>query len=486
MLACAAVANAYELKPFQTRPTGSSADAVAVGDVNGDGRDDVVLTTTYYFDDANDYKLFVYLQDASGTLRAPIKIPYTCASETGIALADLDAVPGKEIIVGGLGIEISRWNPATKGFVTTWYGAGDDTPAPMDLAVLDVDLDGRVDIVGQTWSDGAVAYLGDGKGGIRRQVRFETPADGYNDAKAGDLNGDGRLDFVVTSGQGANRTYLYYNDGTPDLSGPRVLERSTGQWPFTAATAIGDFNGDGRDDLLVNRDQESLLLFPQSVSGTLLSPTIVKAGDANVLQARDMDGDGHVDAVVQHAGGGLGILLQRSGKLSAEILYSGPYGTWFNTQGMAIGDIDADGCNDVAVANYNYGLVTYLGSGCAAKADLRTSLGLTKTSAALRVDNIDRGIARSTRVVLAASPSRGYLQIVTLPKGCRNLGPSMKALKIECALGELRRGATATVVVGFKIVGGGARGSLSSIAVATTTSTESALANNTARKSVSW
>lgn len=52
----AGAANAYELQPPTERATGSFADAVAIGDVDGDGRDDVVLTTIEVGDDENDKK----------------------------------------------------------------------------------------------------------------------------------------------------------------------------------------------------------------------------------------------------------------------------------------------------------------------------------------------------------------------------------------------------------------------------------------------
>lgn len=66
MILCAALAAAgqvnaaYSLMPWQNHVTGSSANAVAIGDVNGDCRNDVVLTTTFYFDDQNDQKTFVF------------------------------------------------------------------------------------------------------------------------------------------------------------------------------------------------------------------------------------------------------------------------------------------------------------------------------------------------------------------------------------------------------------------------------------------
>ena len=57
--------------PYQAYPVGSWPEAVAIGDVTGDGRADVVMTTSYYFDPANDFRLFVFAQAADRTLEPP-------------------------------------------------------------------------------------------------------------------------------------------------------------------------------------------------------------------------------------------------------------------------------------------------------------------------------------------------------------------------------------------------------------------------------
>ncbi|MDW7646494.1 MAG: hypothetical protein SCI25_15830 [Desulfuromonadales bacterium] len=50
---------------------GSDPEAVAIGDVNGDGLNDVVMTTGFYSDPDNDYKLFVFPQNGEGSLGTP-------------------------------------------------------------------------------------------------------------------------------------------------------------------------------------------------------------------------------------------------------------------------------------------------------------------------------------------------------------------------------------------------------------------------------
>src|SRR5690349_6733099 len=62
-------------KPYATFPVGSFPQGVAIGDLNGDGRADVALTTTFYFDPDNDNCLHVFLQAQDGTLLPRVKYP---------------------------------------------------------------------------------------------------------------------------------------------------------------------------------------------------------------------------------------------------------------------------------------------------------------------------------------------------------------------------------------------------------------------------
>jgi hypothetical protein len=150
MLSLAAHASAYELQPPEARATGSSADAIAIGDVDGDGRDDVVLATTRYFDEENDYKIFVYLQRKGGTLAEPVKIPYPGTNFTAVALADLDGDAAKEIIIGdGAGLTLLKWNKLERLRRMRTYEGLTPYLAITNVAILDVDRDGHPDVVGR-------------------------------------------------------------------------------------------------------------------------------------------------------------------------------------------------------------------------------------------------------------------------------------------------------------------------------------------------
>lgn len=478
---------AYTLAPYQTRSTGSWADAAAIGDVNGDGRNDVVVTTTYYFDEINDYKVFVYLQQPNGTLAEPVKFPYPGANRNGLAIGNLDKDKAQEIVIGhGGGITILDWDTSrgvqavrSRTHYSPWERAADD------VVLLDANRDGALDIVGQSWSDGAVLFVGDGQGGVHRMVDVPTPVDGYNDLDGGDFNGDGHADFVVLSGQGQTRAYVYYNNGTEGFSSPYEIDPNPGEFVTIGALGSGDFNGDGRDDLTIMRDRTEVALFMQDGNGQLQPADILDSNsDPNAMVGHDLDLDGREDLLVQHGGGSLGFYLQADNGLSDEQIFAGPYGTWFNTQGVAAGDIDGDLCPDVAVANYNYGLVLYKGEGCHPVADLAVNLGLTATSVALRLDNFGAKAAASPETTAALSVSLGTMALGTLPAGCTIDAQDARSARITCSGNDLAAGASRTLIVPVSIQTSDRRNALTVSASANTPTVDLHLENNAARKSL--
>jgi hypothetical protein len=483
LLACAScpMAAAYSLQPYQSQATGSWADAVAVGDINGDGLDDIALTTTSYFDEANDHKVFVYYQKSDGTLQAPQKYSYGWANQTGLALADLDGDGRKDIIVGqGGGITVLCGRKRGGRPMSMQSHMYEGNHRVVDVAVLDVDRDGKLDIVGQGWDEGATNFLGDGKGCVRKQVELDTPVYGYDDIEAGDFNGDGFADLAVLSGQGITDTYVYYNDGSDDLSAPTIVSPGTGE-NSSGSLAGGDFDGDGRQDLAVMGDRTHILLYAQAANGTLAPPLgIVSDLDPNAMMGADLDSDGKDDLIVQHGGGALGYYLQGAGVLSAEVVVPGPYATWFNTQGLAVGDINGDSCPDVVTANYNYGLVVFPGS-CPA-ADLAVSVGLTSTVAAIRLDNrgVVDAVAPQTDVTL--SLSSGTLSMGAMPVGCSLRSQTTRTASIRCDGDTIFVSGNATVLLPVMLSGTDIRSRLQVIARATTTTLELALKNNTASR----
>src|SRR3546814_8644024 len=86
---------------------GSPVGAVAIGDVTGDGRDDVVASTHQFGaggSNPDDFKLSVFVQQADGRLASPLQAPFPGFSmhteNKSIVLVDLDEDGLREIVLG--------------------------------------------------------------------------------------------------------------------------------------------------------------------------------------------------------------------------------------------------------------------------------------------------------------------------------------------------------------------------------------------------
>lgn len=351
--------------PYTAMRTGSWPEAVAIGDVNADGRADVVMTTSYNFDPDSDYRLFVFLQDDSGALLPPVK--YTTAGTytnrpTTVDIGDVDGDGLNDVVVGlaGSAIQVFRQSDGK-------LSAAPVIPTPYSdkLRIGDLNGDGRMDVAGIGWGGGKVGvFLQGADGKLVLAGEYAAPHGGYDDLELGDVDNDTRTDIVVMSGQGYAFNNLAVLTQTSNGTFAPFVSYDLGGDQLTRGVGIGDVNGDRLQDVVVsyggNRPNSNIAVFRQSGAGTLDPALSLPSYDVpEPVEVRDVNGDGRDDVVVLHGGWyRMGVYLQKTdGTLAAEDLYPIPYASHYNSHGLAIGDYDGDGKPDVAIADYNYGLV---------------------------------------------------------------------------------------------------------------------------------
>jgi hypothetical protein len=366
-LACGAGAGPSGSDPDVRLKAGKGPGSVALADVNGDGRLDVVVAN----DESGD--VTVLLGDGKGSFAAAPGSPFPAGkSPNDIAIADFDgdgkpdlAFPNHETshVTVLLGDGRGGFRPAAGSPV-----AVQSRPHPHGIAAADFDRDGHVDFAVESWRNNQVeVVLGTGGGGFRMPGRlFDVGRMPYQKLRAGDVNGDGAPDILTTNFEGGNVTVLL-GDGKGGFREAPGSPFPAGASPF--ALALADVDKDGHLDLVIanfsghggdrSRDAVNVLLgdgrggfrpMKGSPFAAGASPTRVAVGDVN--------GDGWPDVVTGNMSGGDVTVLLGDGKGSlrpgvSRSARGEPYG-------VAVGDVDGDGRAEIFVANHDSGDVTMI------------------------------------------------------------------------------------------------------------------------------
>jgi hypothetical protein len=225
----------------------------------------------------------------------------------------------------------------------TNFGAGS---APSSVAVGDFNGDGRQDLAVANQGSATVSILlGNGDGTFGTATNFGVGFIPFSVA-VGDFNGDGSQDLVVANQGSANVSILLGNG-----NGTFGAATNFGVGSAPSSVAVGDFNGDGRQDLAVaNQGSATVSILLGSGNGTFGAATNFGVGFAPLSVAvGDFNGDGRQDlAVVNQGSATVSVLLGNgNGTFGAATNFAAATGPL----SVAVGDFNGDGKQDLAVAN---------------------------------------------------------------------------------------------------------------------------------------
>jgi len=177
----------------------------------------------------------------------------------------------------------------------------------------------------------------------------------------GDFNGDGKLD-LVTANSASNTVSILLNTGSGDFGAKTDIV--VGSSP--RAVLVLDFNGDGKLDLAVavaNSSSNTVEILLGTGTGSFNPATSLLTGITPVaLASADFNGDGVPDLAVVNAGdNSVHVFL---GTTNGNFIFSTALTTGTAPSGIAVADLDADGRPDLAVTNSGDDTVSiFLGAG---------------------------------------------------------------------------------------------------------------------------
>lgn len=266
---------------------------LATGDLDGDGRLDVVAGTS----GSSSNPIYVYWNDGDGEFSAD-EVP-NGPDLRAIDIGDLDGDGHLDIVAGSSSDSAVRWI----------RGTGTRTLAPVEVIELVSKTHGDVRIVPDVTGDGlpdlltsgglTSVYPGDGAGGVAVDP---VPWSGtVTSLDFADLDADGSADVLVSGGGGIS---VLLGEGDGSFEDPQSYPGLDGEGFFV----VDDFDGDGNLDA-VKTHRDGAELYAGDGSGGLL-PSVdlgFMIGDAWDIDSADFDGDGHRDLVITNHGSEFGV-----------------------------------------------------------------------------------------------------------------------------------------------------------------------------------
>lgn len=334
---------------------GRSPGSVALADLNGDGRLDLVVASERHDG------LTILLGDGTGRFTEAPDSPVAAGNfPNDLAVGRFNDDQALDIAVANhesdhltvlLGDGRGGFRPAPGSPVRVRV-----KPHPHGVAAADFDGDGNLDLVTDGWERDEVELLGGiGNGRFSSQALLRVGRHPYQRVRAWDATDDGAPDIIIANLRGASITVLAGDGRGGFRAAPGSPFPSN---PFPTAVVSGDFDGDRQLDLAVTnspsnsagqgQDGLTVLLGVGRTYCMIGSAPVATGAAPTQLAAGDFDSDGRDDIAVSNMNSGT-IAIARV-TADRRIVVAGTVAVGRQPKGIAIGDLDGNGKPDIVVA----------------------------------------------------------------------------------------------------------------------------------------
>ena len=306
-----------EIAVLKTVPT------LASGDLNGDGRADIVMTIAQEGHGAEGATGAWLIQPNQTAAWGDLSQRNAGWEIFGMGCTSADKATN-DVYVKSSDNVVGAWVTDGTGKVTGWQTVGEFDANTQILGLGDFNGDGQTDLLLRNTNGAVGCHFTDGRG----WNYFQSLGDEWTVAAVGDLNGDGRDDVVLKHDAGFAGSWLTQADGTMAWADLDTLQSG-----FEIVGA-GDFNGNGIDDVLLKNGNYygAWIVRNGGAAGWM---GLGDLGDVTVEQIADFDADGIDDLRIRTSAGDLGAQLVK-GADTLEWKYYGSVGNEWSTSLAAI------------------------------------------------------------------------------------------------------------------------------------------------------
>ncbi|MHB8969784.1 MAG: NF038129 family PEP-CTERM protein [Pirellulaceae bacterium] len=356
----------------------SNAGSVAAADFNRDGNIDLAYTESYApAQHTGSFALKIALGHGDGTFATPATTAIPAGFNYHIFPADMDGDALPDIVLASSNSLEFLHGMGDGGFETSVSVASGRFSADVSssIALGDFDGDGQQDVAAVNGVNLSI-FSGHGDGTFAGPLQIAAPLSVA--VVAGDFNSDGRPDVATVAPNNAGRVWVFINDGAGSFAGGVAYEGIS----TPSSIVSGDFDRDGHLDIATSGNNAVMSVLLGNTDGTFaaaLNTTVGTAAGLGILpeaaRVGDFNGDGKLDLVViGFYGSGLVLSGNGDGTFGAAIKFSTATGLDGGLNGgreLAVGDFNADGKLDIVVSSQGHvnffvsggGLSVLLGNG---------------------------------------------------------------------------------------------------------------------------